>query len=304
VSRARLEYFAVRLVLALTEALPYWLVHGLANAAADLAFALLPRRRRLARANLAAALTHVGDPRAGDAAAVRRLARASCRSFALTAMPEVVALRRQLTAADAAAWLARRNPEAAAVFARARELHEATGGCVFVTPHLGSWELLPYVAGIVGIPLAVAIRPLDNPLLDDLLGAARRASGQVFLARGQALEMLKLHLRRGRSVALLADQATSGGLALPFFGRPAMTTPLPALLALRCRRPIVVAACVRVAALTFRGVLGEPLWPQDDDDERREVERLTAAMNRAMEEPIAAHPDQYLWLHDRWKSYG
>ena len=303
-SRARLEYLAVRLLLGLTEALPYRLVHRLALVVGDLAFALLPRRRRLARANLAAALAHAGDPRANDAHTVRRLARASCRSFVLTAMPEVVALRRQLTAVDAATWLARRNPETAAVFARARALHEAAGGCVFVTPHLGNWELLPYIAAIVGIPLAVAVRPLDNPHLESLLAAARQATGQLFLARGQAMEMLKLHLRRGRSVALLADQATSGGLTVPFFGQPAMTTPLPALLALRCRRPIVVVACVRVAPLTFRGVLGEPLWPQDDDDERREVERLTAAMNRAMEESIAAYPDQYLWLHDRWKSYG
>ncbi|MGB5733210.1 MAG: lysophospholipid acyltransferase family protein, partial [Thiohalocapsa sp.] len=236
-------------LLFVTRLLPMWLIRPLATVRANGAFRVLGRRRRIALDNLRHAL---GDSVSPDE--VGRIARASFRSFALTSMPEVVKLRPHLIGPDARVWLDRRAPEATEVFMRAKVLHDTTRGCIFVTPHLGNWELLPYVAAVVDIPLAVVVRPLDNRYLERLLLRARSETDQLFLAKRFAMIQLQQQLSRGRSVAILADQSTVNGVPVEFFGRTASTTPVPALLAIRQHRPIVVVACVRTAPLRFAGV--------------------------------------------------
>jgi Kdo2-lipid IVA lauroyltransferase/acyltransferase len=294
-----LQFLPVSVLLLVTRLLPMWFIRRLATVFADGAFGVLSRRRRIALDNLRQAM---GDSVSPDE--IERIARASFRSFALTSMPEVVKLRPHLVGPDARAWLDRRAPEAKEVFMRAKVLHETTHGCVFVTPHLGNWELLAYIAAVVEIPLAVVVRPLDNRYLEGLLLRARRETGQIFLAKRFAMMQLQQQLARGRSVAILADQSTVRGVPVEFFGRRALTTPVPALLAIRQQRPIVVVACVRTAPLRFVGVLGEPIWPRDTTNERPEIERLTQAMSHSMEAVVRDHPEQYLWMHDRWKTYG
>ncbi len=293
-----LQFLPVFVLLLVTRLLPMWLIRPLATVFADGAFWILGRRRRIAMDNLRHALGDSVSP--GE---IERIARASFRSFALTSMPEVVKLRPHLVGPDARAWLDRRAPEAREVFMRAKVLHESTRGCIFVTPHLGNWELLPYIAAVVEIPLAVVVRPLDNRYLERLLLRARSETGQLFLARRFAMMQLQQQLARGRSVAILADQSTVKGVPVDFFGRRAFTTPVPALLAIRQQRPIVVVACVRTAPLRFAGVLEGPIWPRETTNERPEIERLTQAMSHSMEAVVRDHPEQYLWMHDRWKSY-
>lgn len=288
----RLQYGIVYGLLVLARRLPMWLLTPLAAVVATGAYWLLPRRRRLANTNVHHAL---GDDD------THRIAQASFRSFALTSMPEVVKLRGHLLAPDAREWMRRRSPEAEAIFTTTKKLHEQYEGCIFVTPHIGNWELLPYVAAAVGIPLVIPVRPLDNGFIEDLLARSRDETGQVFLDKWNALMKLQHHLGRGRSAAILADQNTLGGVAAPFFGRPALTTPVPALLAVRYERPIVVVACLRTGALRFTGWMGEPIFARVATTEKAEVLRLTEEMNRSMEQVIRAYPDQYLWMHDRWK---
>lgn len=236
----RLQFALVRLLLILCRLLPMWLLLALASVLASGAYWLMPRRRRLADDNVRQAL--------GDEGA-RRIARRSVCSFALTSMPEVVKLRAPLLASDARQWMLERSPEAEALFTRVKQLHDASNGCVFVTPHLGNWELLPYIATAVGVPMVIPVRPLDNRLIEDLLSRNREQTGHVFLDRRNVMMKLQYHLRRGRSAAILADQSTLGGLVTPFFGRPALTTPVPAVLAMQHGCPIVVVACVRSGRL-------------------------------------------------------
>jgi len=292
-----LQFLPVYLLLFVTRLLPMWFLRPLTAMIADGAFLVLGRRRRIALANLRHALGKNANP-----AEIEKTARASFRSFALTSMPEVVKLRPHLVGPDARVWLDRRAPEAEEVFLRAKALHEQTSGCIFVTPHLGNWELLAYIAAVVGIPLAVVVRPLDNVYLERLVGRARAETGQLFIAKRFAMMQLQQHLTRGRSVAILADQNTVNGIAVDFFGRTALTTPVPSLLAIRHQRPIVVVACVRTTPLRFAGVLGQPIRPRDTTNERPEIERLTQAMSNSMEAMIRDYPEQYLWMHDRWKS--
>ena len=93
---------------------------------------------------------------------------------------------------------------------------------------------------------------------------------------------------------------------LPYFdflGRAATTTPIPAILAIANDRPIVVVACCRRQDHSFEGFVGDPLWPAAGQSEPAEIRRLTQAMNRNMETIIRRYPEQYFWMHDRWKRY-
>jgi len=288
------EFGAIYCLYLLVRLLPMALLRPLVAAAGDLAYALLPGRRRIAVENIRKTL-------GVDPGSARRIARLSFRAFLLTSVPEVVKLRRHLIADDAADWLRRRNPGEELLFSKAKVIHDETGGCIFVTPHFGNWELLPYLAAIVGIPLAIAIRPLDNIYLERLLERSRKATGHQFVNRRNALMRLQRALADKRSVALLPDQHVFKGMPVDFFGRPAATSPIPALLAVRHQRPIVVVACYRTGSLRFGGHVGEPIWPQEAAGEKAEIERLTRAVNRAMEEVIRQHPEQYVWMHRRWK---
>jgi KDO2-lipid IV(A) lauroyltransferase len=293
--KAAAEFVGVYCLVVLVRALPMAVVEPVTRSLGRLLFLVLRGRRHIALENVGRALDH------GRGRAARSIVRSSFGSFLLTAMPEVAKLRPHLVGPEARDWLRRRAPELEAIFERARRLHDEARGCVFVTPHVGNWEILPDVAAAVGIPLAVVMRPLDSRYLERLLLGSRRASGQVFVAKRNSLMTLQQHLAAGRSIGMLPDQATYGGIPVEFLGRPAWTTPVPALLAVRERRPIVVVACFRTGRLRFAGHLGEPLSPQPHTSEKAEVIRLTGAMTRAMEAVIRAHPEQYLWMHNRWK---
>jgi KDO2-lipid IV(A) lauroyltransferase len=288
------EFAAVYSLYLLVRVLPMVMLRPLVAAIGNLAYILLVARRRVAVENIRRALGV--DPRTA-----RRIARRSFGAFLLTSVPEIVKMRRHLVADDAREWLRRRDPAAEALFSKARALHEESGGCVFVTPHFGNWELLPYLAATVGIPLAITVRSLDNVYLERLLERHRKATGHEFFDRRNALMRLDRALESGRSVALLPDQHVIKGVPVDFFGRPAATSPFPALLAIQHRKPIVLVACYRTGPLVFGGHVGDPIWPRPEGDEKDEVERLTRAVNLAMEDVIRKHPEQYVWMHRRWK---
>ncbi len=190
------------------------------------------------------------------------------------------------------------------MFEKVRRAHESSGGAIFVTPHMGNWEVLPHVCTALGIPLVVVARPPDNPYLRKLLFEDRTATGQVVIPKKNALYTLRKALRDGKSLGLLPDQATMHGVAADFFGRKALTTPVPALLAITYQRPIVVAAACRTGeGLRFEGFVSDPIMPGEYESERAELVRLTGEMNHAMEHIVRKYPEQYLWIHNRWKTY-
>jgi len=187
---------------------------------------------------------------------------------------------------------------------KAKEIHDASGGCIFVTPHIGNWEYLPHVSAVVGIPLVVVARPLSNAYLERLIYSRRTDTGQVIVPKKNALFALQRTLQEGKSIGMLPDQSTRQGVSVDFFGRKASTSPVPAILSILYKRPIVVVACCRKAnGKEFEGVVSDPLWPGPFESEKEEILRLTEAMNSQMEAIIRKYPDQYFWIHDRWKIY-
>jgi KDO2-lipid IV(A) lauroyltransferase len=138
-------------------------------------------------------------------------------------------------------WLSRRSRERllALVEWEGREHYQAARaagrGVLFVTAHLGNWEILGVSHGYAQEPAGVIARPLDNPALDARLCAFRRRSGNTVISKWQALSQMLRMLRAGKGVAVLIDQNVQDkdGIFVSFFGRPAATTTVAAAVALK-----------------------------------------------------------------------
>lgn len=280
-----LEYLFAYVVFSISKSLPHGSLNSISSFLGNTLFVISSRRRNIAINNIHNALNIKDDREARD------IAMKSFKSFFLTFL-ETQKVHSMLTD--------NRLRQIGDKFLKAKEIHDNTKGCIFVTPHLGNWELLPYIFSLVNIPLTVVVRPLDNPYIERLLN--REKSGQVIVSRRDSIFILKRMLRDGRSIGMLPDQSTMRGLSVDFFGRKATTTPLPAILAISCRRPIVVVSCCRGDGY-LEGFVSKPIFPDYGSNKRQEIVRLTIEMNHVMEEVISRYPEQYLWMHNRWKTY-
>lgn len=294
--RQNAEFLVVYAALSIIRWIPLWLYNVLAGLVGAMIFLLAPRRRKILLNNLEIAFPNMSTVER------TRMARASCRSFALTGLESVKYLYR-FRLNDAETEVHRMIDGVESIFDNARRLHDEAGGCIFVVPHLGNWELIVHGAAIARIPVTVVVRPLDNPKLEKHLFEMRSGSGQEILAKRNALFYLRTALRKGRSVGLLADQhAGMKGIDVPFFGKPASTTTGPAALAILFGRPIMLVACVRKpGGGAYEVLLSDSIVPDTEAESVVEIERLTVLMNSEIEKFVRKYPDQYLWLHDRWK---
>jgi KDO2-lipid IV(A) lauroyltransferase len=174
-------------------------------------------------------------------------------------------------------------------------------GIVFVTAHLGNWEYTAPAAAVMGLPVAAIARRIKNPFVDRWVTGIRSRLGVTVISHRAAVRESLRRLKAGEAVGLLIDHRISaGGLAVPFFGRPALTTSLAALLALRTRAPVIPVFSVRDGSgirVEFRSPFPVPDVPADPASLRSVTEGLT----RVVEGWVREHPAQWLWIHDRWK---
>jgi KDO2-lipid IV(A) lauroyltransferase len=177
-------------------------------------------------------------------------------------------------------------------------------GVIVVTAHFGQFELMPlYWAHHYG-PVNVVIRPLDNPLLDSSLHGMRSRYGCRVLARRGIVHNAIRCLRAGEMVGMLIDQNMTRreGVFVDFFGRPACTTPLPALLALRTDAAVFPGFAFREGPFKHRGVIGPEIPTIKTGDLQADLEVNTARYTKVIEEAIRSHPDHWFWMHRRWKT--
>jgi KDO2-lipid IV(A) lauroyltransferase len=180
----------------------------------------------------------------------------------------------------------------------------ATGrGLFLLTAHLGNWEYSALGTAALGLPVTVIARPLDNPLLEKLLRRFREGTENTVVYKADAArEMLRV-LRRGGTVGILTDQhsRTPDAIVAPFFGRPASTTSIVARLADRTEALVLPLACVRTGPARYRLAYEPPLDVRSLSPEERQKVPLTARLNLEVERLVRRNPDQYLWLHNRWR---
>lgn len=171
-------------------------------------------------------------------------------------------------------------------------------GVLFATGHLGNWELSSVAHALMTEPMNIVVRPLDNPQLDRIFARRREHGGNRVIDRGNFIREILRALKRNEAVGVLVDQHVLGDKAVPvqFFGRTAMADPVFAKLAASSGATVIP---------------GFAVWR---DDLRRYVLKFyppvaisgdvpadTQAIQTAVEQAIREYPDQWLWIHRRWK---
>jgi len=291
------EYAAARFFIAIFRRVPIRVTYALSRFLGGLLYRFVARRRNIALDNIRHAFG--GEKTEAE---VREIALKSCQSLFLTAF-EVMRSDDVFKAPDVMEAMKKTADGLEKLFLKAKKIHDESNGCIFVTPHIGNWELLPFASSAVGIPLVIVARPLDNQYLEKLFYSNRTSTGQMVIPKKNAMFVLQRTLQQGKSIGMLTDQSTMKGILVDFFGRKATTTPVPAVLAIAKKRPIVVVACCRTADFKFEVFVSDPIMPEEGGHEKDEIYRITSEINKKMEEIIRKYPEQYFWLHNRWKTY-
>jgi len=176
-------------------------------------------------------------------------------------------------------------------------------GLIMVTGHYGNFEVVGYLMATLGFPTVSVVRPLDNPYLWDHVTGLLEGTGQSFLYKKGAMLSVDGVLGQHGSLSVVADQdAGRKGLFVDFFGRPASTYKSIALLAVRYNTPVVVGYGKRLGSdfrfeIGIRRIIYPSEWAGKDD----EVAWVTQEYTRELENVVRAAPEQYLWVHRRWK---
>ena len=190
-------------------------------------------------------------------------------------------------------------------FERLLSARQRGKGVLVITAHLGPWELLPlFIARHYG-PSHMVARPLDDPRLDDLLTRMRERGGNRVIRKRDALQAVLQVLRRGETVGILIDQHISEkeGAVVPFFGRPASTATGPALIAVRSGAAVVPMVILREARGHYRVQIAPEVPIRRSGDLRADLAVNTARFTAAIESFIRERPDQWFWVHRRWKTH-
>jgi KDO2-lipid IV(A) lauroyltransferase len=177
-------------------------------------------------------------------------------------------------------------------------------GVIAPSGHLGNWEF----QAIASVPLvghvSMIARPLDNPVLDRRLVALRTFGGNTVIYKRKALARVLTALRDGDIVAILIDQNVQegDGVFVRFFGRPASTTTVAAALALKTGCAIVPVHCLLQPSGRYRMVYGPPVEWTATGRRDEDVAALTQHLTSVIEGWVRETPEQWLWLHRRWKT--
>jgi len=283
------EYFAARLLVCVVQALSFRVACAFARFLAWLAYHIDKRHRLVAKDNLRQAF-----PGEYSEEEIDDLVRRCYLHFCVMIM-EMIHLPRRV------------HPNNWSRFIDVSPALKVLDGMLagrpplMVTGHYGNWEVAGYMLGLLGFRTYAIARPLDNPHLDRFIRRFREHTGQRILAKHGEFELIQQVLAEGHALATLGDQdAGPRGLFVDFFGRPASTHKAIALLAIEHNVPMIVAVGRRVGE-KYRIDVSDLIDPADYANDPNAVRAITQRFTTALENLIRPAPEQYLWLHRRWK---
>jgi len=283
----RMEYAGVMTVRALVRPCPMPVVLAAGTVLGRLFHAVDGPHRRLALGNLEAAFP--GRP-AGERAAIAR------EMFSHFGRLLMVLLK--FSTMPPSRMLARVEFEGEE---RVEAAHALNRGVLLFTGHFGFWEINALVHALRLQPMAVLARPLDNPLLHDLLERVRGLTGNSVIYRKGALRRVLRALGENKAVALLIDQhIQTDAVLVDFFNRPAATTTALAALALRTGAPVIPVFALPLPGGRFRMVYEHAVEPPPDDDPDA-IRHFTQRCTDVLEMYVRRYPGLWLWMHRRWR---
>lgn len=176
-------------------------------------------------------------------------------------------------------------------------------GVILCTAHFGNWELLAASLACRGYRLDIVAREIDNPVFEEFVTWVRTRSGNLVCGKHKAMRKLLRGLSNNSIVGILLDQNVTGreGYFIDFFGVPACTNKGPALLA-ESSGAAVVPAFIRRHGNGHRVEVGPEIEMIDTGDRERDAQENTRRCTKTIEEMIRRYPDQWFWVHRRWKT--
>lgn len=184
------------------------------------------------------------------------------------------------------------------------EAYSQGKGVIALTGHIGNFELLAAWFSLKGYKLSVIGREVYDPRLDRLLVENRERVGLQNIPTTAGVKPIMKALKSGRALGVLADQDSSRvrGVFVDFFGRPSRTPVGPILLPYKTGSPIIPMAIVRQGKNKYRIVVKPEVQLVFSEDREKDIVEVTQRCARVLESIIREYPDQWLWMHDRWKS--
>lgn len=177
-------------------------------------------------------------------------------------------------------------------------------GYFLVSAHFGNWERVAWLQAALGHPLWMITRPLDNPLLESFLAARRESTGNRVIHKRKAVREMVKGIREGRGIALVIDQnfGEGGAVFVPFFGRPAATTPVLGSLSRRLDALVLPVFAYPEPHGAYRVVYGPPVEVPKTSDPEADALKVTGEATARIEAAVRACPSAWFWMHRRWRT--
>ncbi len=287
-----LTYLSIRTLGMCMQMLPIDTALALGRLLGDIAYLIYPRWKHRALDNLRLAY----GPSVPDRW-IRRTARDCLRHLGMLII-EVVYAPRLLKINTVFRYIRLKN------MAETLHLLLQNRPVIMLSGHYGNWELLSFVLAVIGFTSYSVARHLPNPHIHRYVFGVREKTGQRIITKKGATSAVTDVLDAGQIVCFLADQnAGDRGLFVDFFGRPASTFRSIALLARSFDAPVVVTAATRLGDnFKYEFSVEQIIYPHQWRDRDDAVQWITATYTKAIERAARRHPEQYLWVHRRWKT--
>ncbi|MFC1650607.1 lysophospholipid acyltransferase family protein [Candidatus Latescibacterota bacterium] len=279
-----IEYICLKLIGAVFTLMPLNLVYLIVKMLGKFTFHVIGVRREVTLENLRNSL--------GDEYSEKQIRKIACDSYVnigITILEMLIVQRfeaRMLDRVDMTdSNILRRNVD------KGR-------GVIVVSCHFGSWEIVGAALSAAGMPMTVVVKRLSNPYVDRMIYDRRTGFGNKIINHGASVKHIVGALKNKEIVGLISDQDAGGdGVFVDFFGRKASTTRGAAQLALKFNVPIVVVMTLRTGNGRYRGLFKEITVSENDT-----VGTVTQRFTTYIEDVVREHPEQYFWMHRRWKT--
>lgn len=280
----RVEYKCIKFIIAVFMILPFKLVYIIAKLLGIFTYHIIRTRRNVTLSNLKNSLS--GEHSEKE---LRRIAREAYINIGLTFIEML------LIPKFTDHLLKMVDMSGSYILKRALDMGN---GVILVSCHFGSWELNGAAIAASGFPVTVVAKRQANPYIDSLINLNRERVGMNIIAQGAAVKHIIRALRKHGIIGLISDQdAGRDGIFVDFFGRKASTPRGAAQLALKYNAPIVVVMTLRTGNGKFKSIFKEVSVHVDDT-----IESVTQRYTTVMENIIRQYPEQYFWMHRRWKT--
>lgn len=279
-----ITYLVLRILTYPFAFLSYPMIHSLGKYLGTIAYYAIPKYRKRALSNLALSDLELTN------AQIRYIARASLQSLMITCL-EYPKLNREKDISKIATC---ENPE------EANEIMAKGKGVIFFCGHQANWELL-FLEGTSRMPGVAIGRPVKNAYLYRWVKTIREKFGGKIVAPRDALKEGLKGLRSGAFLGIVGDQGMpDSGFSSRFLGRKAYTSPAPAMLAYKTNTPMIVATTKREKG-KYNIHYSPAIYPNPKANREQEIRRLMEEALQLYEESIRQKPEQWLWIHNRWK---